>query len=749
MAKSMLYKFGAGFASLTLAASMVPVAAGSAFAAGSETYWEVPTQATSVDYTKVLKTYGVRAGSAGPDYLGISNTNFDFTPHGTKAGQYEPTADYLKGVGGAGFAIWSTSVNESPNPFYANLAYNTITTGEKSATAATAWGKNPEESSWGDSSAQASTSVDGKATINGLEYYPDIIFGANKSTGWQNFDASSTEIGKAVAAGITTAEGTAYDPTFANNDSTNMWTQIYTLNNLALTAQDIKANTGQTTRYDSNDATVGALAYEKSLRGNLLYCASQIDSGKQEKKTVAYLYAIDDNGTAYFFTPTADGLLSDNDTGKTGSSAAATADSNYAGNNGTIDLDYHGVLPYITNTFDSGHELEGGIVMKVEDIYKTNPACTVSSADVSALENVDVIIYNTTKNTDLQGTSGGKNESNVNNAAALTDDSVAKWASEHGYTGSQVIAGDDYGTSSNQNYGNKDTTASGMSPLLYCQRNYTTDKNARAAWAFSKVYPELYPNEDASYSYWVSNVYHVKTDQVGKVAAYMTNQSDTVEYTEATEASMEQLFQIGYDWWTGTGSSEDAWSNYAYYNGSSRASYYDGDAKSEEKTNVIGIFQPSALWTANYEHTTVYRMYNPITSEHLYTTNSYEYQMLVAHDWQQEQVAWTSPTEGSVGVYRLYNPALGALGKMSHHYTTDKAEVENLVNNYGWVPDNGGEPIFYSAEGLEGAEPVFRLYNDGLSAHHYTLDSAEKDNLVANWGWNDEKIGFYALANVE
>ncbi len=147
----------------------------------------------------------------------------------------------------------------------------------------------------------------------------------------------------------------------------------------------------------------------------------------------------------------------------------------------------------------------------------------------------------------------------------------------------------------------------------------------------------------------------------------------------------------------------------------------------------------------------VYRMYNPTTSEHLFTTDADEYAGLVAHGWKQEGEAWASPADGK-GVYRLYNAGLGALGKMSHHYTTDKAEAEKLVAENGWVYDNGGKPLFYSAEdesgAFEGAAPVYRLYNGGLSAHHYTMDKSEADGLVKNSGWTLEGeggIGFYAL----
>lgn len=174
-------------------------------------------------------------------------------------------------------------------------------------------------------------------------------------------------------------------------------------------------------------------------------------------------------------------------------------------------------------------------------------------------------------------------------------------------------------------------------------------------------------------------------------------------------------------------------------------SYYDAD---EVPNNVAAYYEAGyqALWNGF----SVYRMYNPITSEHLFTTDMQEYISLTAHDWRQEGTAWASPIAGTKGVYRLYNAALGSMAKMSHHYTTDKAEADNLVKNWGWVYDNGGAPIFYSAEDdsgtFYGTSPVCRLYNDGLSAHHYTLDKGEYDSLIANQGWSGEAVAFYAGA---
>ena len=96
----------------------------------------------------------------------------------------------------------------------------------------------------------------------------------------------------------------------------------------------------------------------------------------------------------------------------------------------------------------------------------------------------------------------------------------------------------------------------------------------------------------------------------------------------------------------------------------------------------------------------------------------------------------------------MYNSELGKQFKMSHHYTTNKAESDVLVKNYGWLYDNNSKPIFYSAQDakgnqLTGSTIVYRLYNEALSAHIYTLDASEIFNLITYEGWSGEIIGFY------
>lgn len=85
---------------------------------------------------------------------------------------------------------------------------------------------------------------------------------------------------------------------------------------------------------------------------------------------------------------------------------------------------------------------------------------------------------------------------------------------------------------------------------------------------------------------------------------------------------------------------------------------------------------------------------------------------------------------GSGEMYRVYNPNSG-----EHFYTSNKAEKDHLVN-LGWKY----EGIGWKAPTVS-IYPVYRLYNANGGEHHYTMNAAEKNNLV-KLGWKYEGIGW-------
>lgn len=140
--------------------------------------------------------------------------------------------------------------------------------------------------------------------------------------------------------------------------------------------------------------------------------------------------------------------------------------------------------------------------------------------------------------------------------------------------------------------------------------------------------------------------------------------------------------------------------------------------------------------SAEESYVRMYRVYNPNTGEHFYTSNVDERIFLVNLGWNDEGVAWAAPKESSVPVYRLYNPNAG-----DHHYTISDVERDSLINA-GW----SYEGILCYSAGSEDRIPLYRNYNPNAiaGAHNYTTSEVEYKHLNEE-GWSDEGIGWYAL----
>lgn len=149
-----------------------------------------------------------------------------------------------------------------------------------------------------------------------------------------------------------------------------------------------------------------------------------------------------------------------------------------------------------------------------------------------------------------------------------------------------------------------------------------------------------------------------------------------------------------------------------------------------EKGSFVSAF------TGYTSYTNVYRLYNPNSGEHFYTTNSTEQTVLVKAGWRYEGVDWFAPTNSKLPIYRLYNPNTG-----DHFYTGNSAERDSLVK-VGWRYE---QISFYSDP--SNGQAVYRLYNPNakVGSHFYTTSLAEKNSLVKS-GWKYEGVAWYCLS---
>ncbi len=128
--------------------------------------------------------------------------------------------------------------------------------------------------------------------------------------------------------------------------------------------------------------------------------------------------------------------------------------------------------------------------------------------------------------------------------------------------------------------------------------------------------------------------------------------------------------------------------------------------------------------------TAVYRMYNPDHGEHLLTASYEEAVILLGMGWKPEGVAFITPKESEIPVFRMYAD--------KHIFITDIQELHSLVE-HKWQ----FEGIAFHASDSLGIK-VYRLYNPNNGDHLYTASEEEKNSLVAA-GWSDEGVAFLAL----
>ena len=126
----------------------------------------------------------------------------------------------------------------------------------------------------------------------------------------------------------------------------------------------------------------------------------------------------------------------------------------------------------------------------------------------------------------------------------------------------------------------------------------------------------------------------------------------------------------------------------------------------------------------------VYRLYNPYSGAHHFTTSAGERDGLTGAGWKYEGVAWTAKV-GKYAVYRLYNPNGG-----DHLFTTSFDEAKACADA-GWMYE--GVPFMASGDGAE----VYRLYNPNGGVHHFTTSASERDSLTGA-GWQYEGAAFRA-----
>ena len=198
---------------------------------------------------------------------------------------------------------------------------------------------------------------------------------------------------------------------------------------------------------------------------------------------------------------------------------------------------------------------------------------------------------------------------------------------------------------------------------------------------------------------------------------------------------------------------------YRLYKGATGDHFYTADkAEADNAVKNYGYtYEGIACYVYSFAHddtTPLYRLYRPSTQHHFYTANKAEADNAVKnYGYNLEGVACyvystqgEQPPRDSVKFYRLYKP-----GNDDHFYTTNKAEADNAVKNYGYNLE--GIACYVYAPNSKpyrvGKAKFYRLYRPSTQHHFYTTSKSEADNAIKNYGYKYEGIAGYVYPSDE
>ena len=152
-----------------------------------------------------------------------------------------------------------------------------------------------------------------------------------------------------------------------------------------------------------------------------------------------------------------------------------------------------------------------------------------------------------------------------------------------------------------------------------------------------------------------------------------------------------------------------------------------------QNRSVIDSNATASAESASYAPKTilVYRLFNKVSGNHLFTVNKDERDILVSKGWDDEGIAWQVVASTNTPVYRLFDAA----GNGDHFYTASDAVKAELIAK-GCVD----EGIAWYGQSTTG-RTVYKVTNNKLEKGVLTISAAEKDALAAA-GFTVEEADF-------
>jgi len=142
--------------------------------------------------------------------------------------------------------------------------------------------------------------------------------------------------------------------------------------------------------------------------------------------------------------------------------------------------------------------------------------------------------------------------------------------------------------------------------------------------------------------------------------------------------------------------------------------------------DIWGSITPSPL---SDNKISVFRLFSPALNKHLFSSNTYEIDLLTGldgnHDFINEGVAYMVSESAPDALFRFYNTNSG-----SHFYSASTTERDFLISNPsdGFLYEGVAYHVFLDNSDLS-LQPVIRYFDPFSSSHFFTSSSEEQDIL--------------------
>jgi len=142
----------------------------------------------------------------------------------------------------------------------------------------------------------------------------------------------------------------------------------------------------------------------------------------------------------------------------------------------------------------------------------------------------------------------------------------------------------------------------------------------------------------------------------------------------------------------------------------------------------------------------IFRFWSPVFNGHFFTISESEKDNIVANlsrDWSYEGVAYHAYpilAPSTVPLYRFWSNRY-----RGHFFTISESEKDYIVANLSRDWSYEGIAYYVYRDASAGGTPVYRFWSNRYKHHFFTMDEAEKNNIIATLSadWSYEGIAYY------